>query len=143
MPQADVGERYLAQNPAARREWVTFRKLKGYDPRVTRVGKILRRFSLDELPQFWNVVLGDMSAVGPRPYLALEFVDYGLDPQVLERILTVKPGLTGLWQIMRRNEAAFLERVQLDLEYVQTRTLLADALIVLQTIPAMLMRRGV
>ncbi len=119
-------EAYLAKNRAARKEWKKYRKLKGFDPRVTVVGRFLRRFSLDELPQFLNVVRGDMSLVGPRPYLALEFVDYGLDPTVLERILSVKPGLTGLWQTMRRNDASFLERVELDHPQGDTAVRLLD-----------------
>lgn len=138
----EILRRYLNENPAARRQWRKYRKLKGFDPRVTRVGRILRRFSLDELPQFLNVVRGDMSVVGPRPYLALEFVDYGLDPNVLDRILSVKPGLTGLWQTSRRNEAPFLERVEMDLRYIASRTLGGDLLLVLKTVPAMLLRRG-
>lgn len=143
VPDGDeILRKYLDENRAARREWRKYRKLKGFDPRVTFVGRILRRFSLDELPQFLNVVRGEMSVVGPRPYLALEFVDYGLDPNVLDRILSVKPGLTGLWQTSRRNEAPFLERVEMDMRYIATRSLAGDLLLVLKTIPAMLLRRG-
>lgn len=105
------------------------------DPRVTRVGRWLRRTSLDELPQLLNVVRGDMSLVGPRPALAWEVELY--DPRYRTRFL-VKPGLTGLWQVCGRNRLAMTKALELDLEYVSRRTLALDLGILVRTLPALL-----
>jgi lipopolysaccharide/colanic/teichoic acid biosynthesis glycosyltransferase len=105
------------------------------DPRITAVGRVLRRFSLDELPQFWNVLRGDMALVGPRPPLPTEWALY--DP--LERArLQVRPGITGLWQVSGRNHCPHQRMVELDLEYVRRRSLLLDLGIILRTLPSML-----
>jgi lipopolysaccharide/colanic/teichoic acid biosynthesis glycosyltransferase len=109
-------------------------KLAG-DPRVTRVGYWLRRFSLDELPQFLNVLWGDMSLVGPRPPIPYELDHYG--PDHMRRLL-VKPGLTGLWQVRGRSRTTFEEMVALDLEYIRARSLLLDLRILAQTVPEVL-----
>ncbi|OIP62142.1 MAG: hypothetical protein AUK30_10725 [Nitrospirae bacterium CG2_30_70_394] len=109
------------------------------DPRMTRVGRFLRRTSLDELPQLINVLKGEMSLVGPRPELkcALEkFEDWQL------RRLSVKPGLTGLWQVSGRCETTFVERIRLDLEYIDRWSLALDLKILAMTIPAVLVGRG-
>ena len=108
------------------------------DPRVTRIGRVLRKTSLDEAPQLWNVLRGDMSLVGPRP------TSFGSDTYSLwqtER-LDVPPGLTGLWQIQKRGEKGFDERVRLDITYVRRRSLSLDLAILLRTIPAVLSQRG-
>jgi len=109
------------------------------DPRVTRVGRLLRRWSLDELPQLWNVLRGDMSLVGPRPPLPQEVIHY--TPRERQR-LCVPPGLTGTWQVSGRNELCFEEWVRLDLEYVERASLALDLQILAKTLPAVLSGRG-
>jgi lipopolysaccharide/colanic/teichoic acid biosynthesis glycosyltransferase len=113
-------------------------KLNG-DARVTRVGRVLRRTSLDELPQLWNVVRGDMSLVGPRPPIPYEVEQYRAD--WLERF-EVKPGVTGLWQVSGRCELTFEEMIELDLDYVRRRSLRLNIWILLRTVPAVLSLRG-
>lgn len=110
------------------------------DPRVTRVGRFLRKTSLDELPQLYNVLKGEMTLVGPRPALPYEVRQY--KPWYMQR-LTVQQGLTGLWQVMGRNELSFEEMIALDLEYVRRRSLILDLKILLATVPAVLSCRGV
>jgi len=109
------------------------------DPRVTRVGRILRKTSLDELPQLWHVLRGDMSLVGPRPPFPEEVERY--EPWMLRR-LSVRPGLTCLWQVSGRSDLPFDEWVRLDLEYVDRCSFLLDLSILLRTIPAVLSARG-
>ena len=109
------------------------------DPRVTRVGAFIRRYSLDELPQLLNVVSGDMSIVGPRPPLPAEVERYGKD--ALRRLL-VKPGITGLWQISGRSDLTWEESVRLDLRYVENWSLMMDLLIVWKTVNAVLRGNG-
>jgi len=109
------------------------------DPRVTRVGRILRRFSLDELPQFYNVLKGDMSLVGPRPPLPEEVRRY--QPWHLKR-LSVTPGITCLWQVNGRSRIGFDEWVRLDLEYIAKRSILLDVIIIARTVPAVLTGDG-
>jgi lipopolysaccharide/colanic/teichoic acid biosynthesis glycosyltransferase len=103
------------------------------DPRVTPVGAFLRRFSIDELPQIWNVLRGQMSLVGPRPPVPMEVVEY----QTFERRrLSMRPGLTCIWQVSGRNEIGFEDWVRLDLEYIDTWSLRNDFKILLRTLPA-------
>jgi lipopolysaccharide/colanic/teichoic acid biosynthesis glycosyltransferase len=109
------------------------------DPRVTRVGKVLRKFSLDELPQFWNVVMGDMSLVGPRPAIPYEVEMY--KPEHLER-LTVIPGITGLWQVNGRTTTTFEEMFCFDLEYIKSQSLWLDLKIIFRTLPAIISSKG-
>ena len=109
------------------------------DPRITRIGRFLRKSSLDELPQFFNILWGDMTLVGPRPPLDREVKKYG--NREMKR-LAVKPGLSGLWQISGRNDISFLEWMELDLYYIEHRTLLLDLKILLRTIPAVLSGKG-
>jgi lipopolysaccharide/colanic/teichoic acid biosynthesis glycosyltransferase len=116
---------------------VTF-KLKD-DPRITRVGKWLRKFSFDELPQFYNVLRGDMSLVGPRPPVPREVALYSLADR---RRLAVKPGITCIWQISGRAEIDFPGQVQLDVRYIESRSLFQDIKILLKTIPAVLSGTG-
>jgi exopolysaccharide biosynthesis polyprenyl glycosylphosphotransferase len=110
-----------------------------HDPRVTRVGRVLRKLSLDELPQFWNVIRGDMSVVGPRPALPDEMTQW--DPELHDR-LRVLPGITGMWQVSGRNDTSFEEYKRLDLYYVDNWSLLHDMRIVLRTFVVVLLQRG-
>ncbi len=109
------------------------------DPRVTRVGRLIRKTSVDELPQLFNILLGDMSLVGPRPALPSETEAY--EPWQRRR-LSVKPGLTGLWQVSGRNTIDFEQWMRLDLRYIDTWSLGLDLEILLRTIPAVLVRSG-
>jgi exopolysaccharide production protein ExoY len=109
------------------------------DPRVTRLGRLLRRSSLDELPQLWNVLMGDMSMVGPRPIVALEATHYG---DKLDDLLSVRPGMTGHWAVSGRNEVGYPERVEVELEYVRTRSTMTDLAIIAKTPWAVLTQRG-
>ncbi len=117
--------------------WVNV-KLKD-DPRVTRVGKLLRKTSLDELPQLFNVLRGDMSLVGPRPISPGERDRYG---PALASYVQVRPGLTGLWQVSGRSDCSFEERVKLDVQYVRTESLRLYFWILWETVPAVLQRKG-
>ena len=127
---------YLAQNPEARVEWETTQKLKN-DPRITRVGRILRKTSLDELPQLWNVLVGDMALVGPRPMMLDQRTMYPGKGYYL-----VRPGITGLWQISDRNECTFAERAQYDDAYEQEVSLLADTTILIRTVGVVIRGTG-
>ena len=109
------------------------------DPRVTRVGKFLRRYSLDELPQLWNVLRGDMSLVGPRPPEYEETIQYRLEHL---RRLDVTPGMTGLWQILSREDPSFEKVLVLDSQYIENWSLLLDLQILLKTIPVVLKGTG-
>jgi lipopolysaccharide/colanic/teichoic acid biosynthesis glycosyltransferase len=109
------------------------------DDRITRVGRFLRRSSLDELPQLWNVLRGDMSLVGPRPPIPYEVENY---PEHWFGRFAVKPGMTGLWQVNGRSELTLDEMIELDLEYVRRRSVRLNVLILVRTLPAVLMARG-
>ncbi|MEO0073521.1 MAG: sugar transferase [candidate division WOR-3 bacterium] len=128
----------LASDPEKRREFEQNFKLKD-DPRVTRCGRFLRRFSIDELPQFFNIIAGQMSLVGPRPIVEKE-IDYYRDYSLL--LFRVPPGATGLWQVSGRTDTTYQQRVELDTRYVREWTLLLDIQIILKTFPAILGRRG-
>jgi Undecaprenyl-phosphate galactose phosphotransferase WbaP len=134
----EVLERYLAAHPEARAEWRATHKLKR-DPRVTRVGRFLRRTSLDELPQLWNVLNGSMSLVGPRPIVAAEVEKYG---EHFWDYCAVKPGITGLWQVSGRSEVSYPERVELDRQYARNWSLRADAKILMRTWSCVVNRDG-
>jgi exopolysaccharide production protein ExoY len=129
---------HLASNEEARREWLDTQKLRS-DPRITTLGTFLRKSSLDELPQLFNVLVGDMSLVGPRPILPGETYRYG---EKLEHYLAVQPGITGLWQVTGRSETSYAERVLLDAQYVQNWSLLLDLVILVLTVPVVITRRG-
>ncbi|WP_422925745.1 sugar transferase [Singulisphaera sp. PoT] len=116
---------------------VTF-KMKN-DPRITKVGRVIRKTSLDELPQLWNVLMGDMSLVGPRPALPAEVARYTPEQR---RRLAVTPGLTCFWQIAGRANIPFEEQVRLDLEYIACRTLWVDASLLVKTVPALISGKG-
>jgi len=128
----------LASDPAARAEWERDYKLRR-DPRVTALGEFLRKTSLDELPQFLNVLRGDMSIVGPRPIVEAEVCKYG---RRFRDYCAVKPGITGLWQVSGRNDVSYRTRVALDCLYARNRNVLLDAYIIVCTVPAVLARRG-
>jgi Undecaprenyl-phosphate galactose phosphotransferase, WbaP/exopolysaccharide biosynthesis polyprenyl glycosylphosphotransferase len=128
----------LAKDPIARAEWERDFKLK-HDPRITKIGRFLRRSSLDELPQLWNVLIGDMSLVGPRPVIDIELPRYGDDA---EFYLMTRPGLTGLWQVSGRNNTDYSNRVYLDSWYVKNWSLWYDIAILFKTINVVLKRDG-
>lgn len=140
VPDADAMLRDLLEScPDARAEWAETGKLRD-DPRVLgRVGRLLRRYSLDELPQIFNVMRGDMSLVGPRPVIHSELAHYDVN---LRWYLAARPGLTGPWQVSGRNDIGYGERVALDVEYVRNLSLRRDALILARTPIAMLSGRG-
>jgi len=119
------------------KEGVTF-KLKE-DPRITKIGKWLRKFSFDELPQLYNVLIGDMSLVGPRPPVPREVAKYSLEDR---RRLAIKPGITCIWQISGRSEIDFSGQVQLDVNYIESQSFLNDVAILARTIPAVLSGKG-
>ena len=133
-----VLEEYLARNPESREEWRLTRKLK-HDPRVTGVGAVLRKLSLDELPQIFNILLGDMSIVGPRPVVKQELEMYG---PAARYYLQTRPGLTGLWQISGRNDVSYRQRVAFDTHYVENWSPGFDLLIIVRTFPAVYASRG-
>ena len=128
----------LATNPVAAAEWAEDQKLKD-DPRITSMGCFLRKTSLDELPQLWNIIKGDMSLVGPRPIVQSEVKKYG---RFYRAYVSVSPGVTGLWQVSGRNDTGYAERVRLDVEYVNSMSLWNDVKILFLTIPAVLSTRG-
>jgi Undecaprenyl-phosphate galactose phosphotransferase WbaP len=129
---------HLATNPEAAAEWATVQKLRN-DPRITLVGRFLRKTSLDELPQLINVLRGEMSLVGPRPIVTSEVSFYGDSIDYYSR---AKPGLTGLWQVSGRNNTSYPKRVQLDVWYVKNWSFWHDIVILMKTVPAVLLRRG-
>lgn len=120
----------IETSPELRQEFEGNFKLKN-DPRVTWIGRFLRVTSLDEFPQFWNVLKGDMSVVGPRPLVAEELFMYGRN---IDKILTIKPGITGLWQVSGRNDIPYERRVQIDVYYVSFRNLWLDLWVIFKTI---------
>ena len=139
VPDGDAVLRaHLAANPAAQQEWDETHKLTD-DPRVTPLGLVLRKTSLDELPQLVNVLLGEMSLVGPRPIVQAEVERYG---SAFTTCFSVTPGVTGLWQVSGRSDCSYAERVALDLDYATHWGLGRDIAIMLRTIPAVLAQRG-
>lgn len=129
---------HLASSPAAAREWRLNRKLRN-DPRITVIGKVLRKTSLDELPQLFNIFRGEMSLIGPRPVVTAELEQYGL---ARVHYLRTRPGLTGLWQVSGRSYTSYRQRVELDRSYVNKWSFLRDLAILLRTIPALVFRSG-
>lgn len=134
----DVLEYYLEQHPDLRLEWEKDHKLR-YDPRVTRIGRFIRKTSLDELPQLWNVIRGEMSLVGPRPIVTAEISKYG---PYFGLYTMVTPGITGLWQVSGRNNTTYEERVQLDAYYVRHWSPWMDLYLLLRTIRIVLFAHG-
>lgn len=139
MRNADVVlDELLRKDPAARAEWDLDQKLR-QDPRVTPIGQLLRRTSLDELPQLFNILRGDMHFVGPRPVTLAELARYG---SIKRHYLSVKPGLTGLWQVSGRNNTSYDRRVNFDRAYVEQRNPLLDGWLVLRTVKVLITREG-
>ena len=134
----EVLRRHLRSSPAATMEWTETRKLKR-DPRVTDLGVILRKSSIDELPQLINVLRGDMSLVGPRPIVSEEAGMYG---EELQAYLRSRPGLTGAWQISGRNDQSYARRVSMDRQYVEHWSFWGDVVIIIKTVPVLLTARG-
>jgi Undecaprenyl-phosphate galactose phosphotransferase WbaP len=131
-------QRMLAEDEGLREEYLTYHKLRD-DPRVTRVGRFLRKSSLDELPQLWNVLKGEMSLVGPRPYLPRESAEIG---KTQGEILRVMPGMTGPWQVSGRNETSFDERVGMDANYVHNWSVWIDIVLLARTVKILFFRAG-
>lgn len=127
---------YLENNPEEAARWDSFQTLK-HDPRITRVGRIIRWLSLDELPQFHNVLKGDMSLIGPRPCMQRQVPLYG---EAWGAYCSVRPGITGLWQVSGRNRLTYKERVQLDVEYAKNRSLWLNLKILAKTVLAVFRR---
>jgi Undecaprenyl-phosphate galactose phosphotransferase WbaP len=135
---AEILDAHLAADPAARAEWLRTHKLRK-DPRITPIGNFLRRTSLDELPQLWNVLTGSMSLVGPRPIVAAEVEKYG---DHFADYCRVKPGITGLWQVSGRSEVTYDQRVKLDATYAREWSLSKDALILARTLSSVVNQDG-
>ena len=129
---------YLSAHPEALAEWKLDHKLRR-DPRITRIGRFLRASSLDELPQLWNVIIGEMNLVGPRPIVYEEIERYKDD---FKYYCQCRPGITGLWQISGRNDVPYDQRVALDVRYAKIRSPLLDLRILLVTLPAVVRRKG-
>ena len=139
VPDADLRLReYLSRNPEAECEWQDARKLRS-DPRVTRLGHVLRKYSVDELPQLFNIIIGEMSFVGPRPITEAECVLYG---KSLRHYLACRPGLTGIWQVSGRNDVSYRRRVALDRLYSTRWTPILDIILLIKTVPVALSGRG-
>lgn len=133
-----VLSKYLEQHSELREEWERSHKLRN-DPRVTWLGKLIRRTSLDELPQLWNVLKGEMSLVGPRPIVEEETVRYG---DYFGEYLQVLPGITGLWQVSGRNDLSYDERVALDVHYVRNQSVRMDMQIMAKTVSVVIQGKG-
>ena len=136
IPDADL---YLAERPELLRQFQKNMKLM-HDPRVNRMGKFLRKTSMDELPQLFNVLIGQMSLVGPRIIHPSEVPRFG---QYAQKRLSVKPGITGLWQISGRQHICYDERVQLDMQYIDTRSFILDLVILIKTLKVIVVQTGV
>lgn len=133
-----VLEQYLAENEEARKEYEQYKKLQK-DPRITPVGKFIRAYSIDEIPQFINVLIGNMSLIGPRPYLWREKEDMG---DAYDTIITCKPGITGYWQVNGRSNTDFKQRLELEMYYCEHRSLLMDFKIFFKTFYQILKKEG-
>lgn len=129
----------LLQNPSYKEEWEKQHKLKK-DPRVTPIGTFLRKTSLDELPQFWNVLIGDLSLVGPRP-ISFKEVNLFLSHEG-GKVFSVRPGLTGLWQTSGRNNLSYQRRIELEKEYIERQSFILDLWLIVKTVPLMLFPKG-
>lgn len=131
-------KRLLESDPIARAEWDAHQKLED-DPRVTCLGRFLRKSSLDELPQLWNVIRGEMALVGPRPIVDDEVHHYG---DRFSDYASVKPGITGLWQVSGRSDTTYEERVALDMDYIENQSFLRDLSILLRTVKVVFAGKG-
>lgn len=131
-------KKYLEENEEARKEYKKYKKLK-YDPRVTKIGEFIRKTSIDEVPQFINVLKGDMSLVGPRPYLEREKEEM---TYYYKYIVSCRPGLTGYWQIAGRSNVTFVDRLHMDMDYYRKHTLKTDLRILKKTVEKCLKKEG-
>jgi lipopolysaccharide/colanic/teichoic acid biosynthesis glycosyltransferase len=131
-------DRFLQSHPNLRAEWEQNFKLRD-DPRVTRIGRFLRKTSLDELPQLWNVLRGEMSLVGPRPIVDAEITKYGT---VYEMYRRIRPGISGFWQVSGRSDTDYAERVRLDAYYVNNWSVWLDIVILVRTVRSVMLGRG-
>jgi lipopolysaccharide/colanic/teichoic acid biosynthesis glycosyltransferase len=131
-------KKILAENEDMRAEWAQNHKLRN-DPRITWIGGFLRKSSIDELPQFWNVLKGEMSLVGPRPIVAAEVPRYGRN---FKYYCSVRPGITGLWQVSGRSDVSFWTRVACDIAYAKNHCTILNIKLICATVPAVLLRRG-
>lgn len=139
VPNAEkVLEELMDKDPKIKKEYTENKKLHD-DPRITKIGRIIRKCSIDELPQFINILIGDMSLVGPRPYLPREKEDMG---SYYDYVIACKPGLTGLWQVSGRSDVSFNYRLKLDKKYVNARGLKYDIIIIFKTFGAVLGKKG-
>lgn len=139
VPDAELRLReYLERDVQAEREWQADHKLRS-DPRITRLGHVLRKYSVDELPQLFNILVGEMSFVGPRPITEAECVLYG---NSLRHYLSCRPGLTGIWQVSGRNDVSYQKRVALDRLYATHWSPFLDFILLLKTVPVALSGRG-
>jgi len=137
---ADARHRALLESDTSlAEEWERTRKLKN-DPRVTSLGAFLRKTSLDELPQFWNVLKGDLSVVGPRPVVYEEIVKYFGSKAA--KILSFRPGITCIWQVSGRSDIDYSKRIELDEKYVDNYSILLDLLLIVKTVPSMIFSKG-
>ena len=134
----NILDEYLSKNDVARTQWDTFQKLEK-DPRITPLGRFIRKLSLDELPQFWNVLKGDMSLIGPRPCMERQRSLYG---KHWEHYCAMRPGITGLWQVSGRNRLSYAQRVELDAQYVTNWSLWLDIKILAKTVTAVISGEG-
>lgn len=131
-------EEYIKENEQLKQEYQKYKKLEN-DPRITKVGRFLRKTSLDEFPQFINVLKGEMTLVGPRPYLPQEKEEMN---GYFKYITSLRPGLTGLWQISGRSEVSFIDRLEMDMNYYQSRALKNDIKIIGKTIEKVIKKEG-
>lgn len=131
-------QQHLDNSPELKAEWCANHKLKK-DPRITRVGALLRQSSLDELPQLWNILIGDMSLIGPRPIVEAEIEKYG---ESFELYKLARPGLTGLWQVSGRSDTSYSRRVELDKYYILNQSFRLDFRIILETVSVVLGKKG-
>ena len=132
-------EEILEKDPEKKNEWLRYQKLKK-DPRITFVGRILRKTSLDELPQFFDVLRGDLSVVGPRPFCENQIDEYL--GKSAPKFLSIKPGITGIWQVSGRNLLTFKERLELERKYIENPSFLQDLKIIFRTIPTVVFPKG-
>ena len=128
----------IATSPEMQSEFEDNFKLR-QDPRITWIGRFLRVTSLDEFPQFWNVLIGDMSVVGPRPLVPEELPKYG---KYIDKVLTIRPGITGLWQVSGRNDIPYPRRVQIDVYYVNSCNFWVDLFLIVKTIGVVLFTKN-
>ena len=128
----------LATDPEMAAEWRAAQKLRK-DPRITKMGLFLRKTSIDELPQLLNIIRGEMSVVGPRPIVDDEVRRYG---EKIDSYDSIRPGVTGLWQINGRNDTTYEERIEMDVEYAENISVMGDIIILIRSVPAILLRRG-